>query len=162
VVGDVAWGGNWFFLTELESPALELRNVGALTEAAARIQRALRERGITGEGGAEIDHVELGGPPQRQDAHGRNFVLCPGLAYDRSPCGTGTSAKMACLHARGKLGVGEVWRQESITGSLFEGFLERRGDALVPFVRGRAFVTARATLLFDPGDPFRGGFTALR
>jgi 4-hydroxyproline epimerase len=162
VGGDVAWGGNWFFLTELEEPALELRNLVALTDTTARIQRALREQGITGEGGAEIDHVELIGPPRRPDAHARNFVLCPGLAYDRSPCGTGTSAKMACLYARGKLAPGEVWRQESVTGSLFEGRLERRGDDIVPFVRGRAFVTARATLFFDPRDPFRGGFTALR
>jgi 4-hydroxyproline epimerase len=160
VVGDVAWGGNWFFLTALEEPPLELRHVNALTDATARILRALGEQGITGEDGAPIDHVELFGPPQRTDADSRNFVLCPGLAYDRSPCGTGTSAKMACLHARGRLRPGQVWRQESITGSLFEGRLEERDGALVPFVRGRAFVTGETTLFFDEGDPFRGGFTA--
>ena len=161
VVGDVAWGGNWFFLTSLDPPGLELGQVTALTDATARILSALDEQGIRGDDGAVIDHVELFGPPRRPDADSRNFVLCPGLAYDRSPCGTGTSAKMAALHARGKLKPGQAWRQESITGSLFEGHLEERAGALVPFVRGRAFVTGRTTLLFDARDPFRGGFTAL-
>ncbi|HEY5906593.1 MAG TPA: proline racemase family protein [Vicinamibacteria bacterium] len=160
VVGDVAWGGNWFFLTTLAAPTLELAHVGPLTDATARILRALAQAGITGDGGAPIDHVELFGPAQRPDAHSRNFVLCPGLAYDRSPCGTGTSAKMACLHARGKLRAGESWRQESITGSLFEGHVEERGGELIPFVRGRAFVTGQSTLYFAEADPFREGFTA--
>jgi 4-hydroxyproline epimerase len=160
VVGDVAWGGNWFFLTAIEEPSLELRHLGALTDATSRILRALAAQGITGEAGAAIDHVELFGPPKRPDADSRNFVLCPGLAYDRSPCGTGTSAKMATLVARGKLHPGQVWRQESITGSLFEGHVEERNGTIVPFVRGRAFVTARGTLFFDPADPFREGFTA--
>ncbi len=162
VVGDVAWGGNWFFLTEVPALRLELHNVGPLTEATTRILHALREQGVTGRDGGVIDHVELFGPPQRPDADARNFVLCPGLVYDRSPCGTGTSAKMAALAAHGRLSPGQRWRQESITGSLFEGWLEARGTDLVPFVRGRAFVTGRATLLFDAHDPFRGGFTALR
>ena len=162
VAGDVAWGGNWFFLAELPGLRLELDNVGPLTEATARILRALAAQGVTGRDGAAIDHVELFGPPRRPDADARNFVLCPGLVYDRSPCGTGTSAKMAVLAARGRLAPGRRWRQESITGSLFEGWLEARGDALVPRVRGRAFVTGQATLLFDAADPFRGGFTALR
>ncbi len=162
VTGDVAWGGNWFFLTELPSPALDLANLAALTEATTRILGALRAQGVTGRDGAEIDHVELFGPPQRPDADSRNFVLCPGLAWDRSPCGTGTSAKMAVLAARGRLPSGQLWRQESLTGSLFEGWLEERGGVLVPRVRGRAFVTGRTTLHFDPQDPFRGGFTAVR
>jgi proline racemase len=158
VQGDVAWGGNWFFLTERPELPLEIANVPALTQATARILGALREQGITGKGGAPIDHVELFGPPRRRDADARNFVLCPGLAWDRSPCGTGTSAKMAVLAARGKLSPGRRWRQESLTGSLFEGWLEERAGALVPRIRGRAFVTGRATLLFDPRDPFREGF----
>lgn len=162
VTGDVAWGGNWFFLTELDAPPLELTHVVALSDAASRILAALAAQGVTGEGGAAIDHVELFGAPRRADADSRNFVLCPGLAYDRSPCGTGTSAKLAVLAARGKLAPGQRWRQESITGSLFEAWLEARGDALVPRVRGRAFVTGRATLFFDAKDPFRGGFTAVR
>jgi 4-hydroxyproline epimerase len=161
VTGDVAWGGNWFFLTELPGLPLTLENAGALTDATSRILDVLRALGVAGSDGAEIDHVELFGPPRRGDADARNFVLCPGRAYDRSPCGTGTSAKMAVLAARGKLRPGERWRQEGITGSLFEGWLERRGDTLVPHVRGRAFVTGRATLLFDPDDPFREGFTSL-
>jgi 4-hydroxyproline epimerase len=162
VTGDVAWGGNWFFLTELPGLPLDLAHAAALTDATSRIKDALRAQGITGRDGDEIDHVELFGPPRRTDADARNFVLCPGRAYDRSPCGTGTSAKMAVLAARGKLAPGERWRQESLTGSLFEGWLEERGGALVPRVRGRAFVTGRATLFFDPRDPFREGFTAAR
>ena len=163
VTGDVAWGGNWFFLTELPGLPLDLANVArARPTRPSRILAALRAQGVTGRDGAAIDHVELFGPPRRPDADSRNFVLCPGLAYDRSPCGTGTSAKMAVLAARGKLAPGERWRQESITGSLFEGWLEERDGALVPHVRGRAFVTGRATLFFDPRDPFREGFTAAR
>ena len=160
VTGDVAWGGNWFFLTQLPAPALELGNAALLTETTSRIKDALRAHGVTGRDGALIDHVELFGPPQRPDADSRNFVLCPGLAYDRSPCGTGTSAKLAVLAARGKLRPGERWRQESITGSRFEGWLEEREGVLVPRIRGRAYVTGRATLYFDAQDPFREGFTA--
>jgi 4-hydroxyproline epimerase len=162
VRGDVAWGGNWFFLTELERPPLDLARAGALTETTSRIVSALAAQGVTGRDGAVIDHVEVFGPPRREDADARNFVLCPGLAYDRSPCGTGTSAKMAVLAARGELAPGQRWRQESITGSLFEGWLEDRNGALVPRVRGRAFVTASATLFFDPADPFREGLTLAR
>jgi proline racemase len=162
VTGDVAWGGNWFFLTELPGLPLDLANAAALTDATSRILDALRAQGIAGRDGAEIDHVELFGPPRRSDADARNFVLCPGRAYDRSPCGTGTSAKMAVLAARGELAPGRRWRQESFTGSLFEGWLEERRGALVPHIRGRAFVTGRTTLFFDPRDPFREGFTAAR
>ena len=164
VRGDVAWGGNWFFLAELPEPALDLENLAALTDVTTRIRRALRKQGVTGAEGAEIDHVELFGPPRRPDADARSFVLCPGLAWDRSPCGTGTSAKMAVLAARGALKPGGRWRQESLTGGLFEGWLEERtgGGDLVPHVRGRAFVTGRATLLFDPRDPLRGGFDSTR
>jgi len=159
VTGDVAWGGNWFFLTDAPAPPIELANVAALTDQTSRILAALRAAGITGRDGAPVDHVELFGPPRRPDADARNFVLCPSLAYDRSPCGTGTSAKMAALAARGSLAPGQRWRQESVTGSLFEGWLEERGGALVPHVRGRAFVTGRATLFFDPRDPMLGSFS---
>jgi proline racemase len=161
VRGDVAWGGNWFFLTEVPEPALELESVPRLTGVATRILQALRQRGITGRDGATIDHVELLGPSSRPEADARSFVLCPGLAWDRSPCGTGTSAKMAALAARGRLSPGRRWRQESLTGGLFEGWLEERGRDLVPRIRGRAFVTGRTTLLFEPGDPLRDGFSAL-
>ncbi len=161
VTGDVAWGGNWFFLTgigQLGGLPLTRDEAGALTAATLRIRAALAAAGITGEGGAEIDHVEIVGPPSGPHADSRNFVLCPGGAYDRSPCGTGTSAKLATLYARGELALGQRWRQESITGGLFSAWLTRDGDDLVPHIRGRAFVTARTTLLFDPRDPFRGGF----
>ena len=163
VTGDVAWGGNWFFLADAPTGLdLDLAQAPALTNATARMLAALRDAGVTGRGGEPVDHVELFGPPRRRDADSRNFVLCPGLAYDRSPCGTGTSAKMAVLHARGTLAPGQRWRQESITGSLFEGWLEETNEGLVPRIRGRAFVTGRTTLFFDAADPFRGGFTAAR
>ena len=160
VRGDVAYGGNWFFLTELAEPALEAANMGELLRVSTRIRDGLRANGITGADGAEIDHVELFGSPRRFDADSRNFVLCPGAAYDRSPCGTGTSAKLAVLHARGVLALSEPWVQESITGSTFTGWLTETGGALVPHIRGRAFITSEATLRFDVRDPFRGGWPA--
>lgn len=160
VVGDVAYGGNWFFITHLAEPTVALGNAGALTRVTLAIMAALRAQGVTGAAGAAIDHVELSAPPGRPDADARNFVLCPGGAYDRSPCGTGTSAAMAVLHARGKLAIGALWRQESITGSLFTGWLEESGGQLVPHIRGTAYITGETTLRFDPTDPFRAGFTA--
>lgn len=160
VVGDVAWGGNWFFIARLPAPALELRNLDALLDATRRIAAALRAQGITGAADAEIDHVELYEPSPSPRADARNFVLCPGGEYDRSPCGTGTSAKLAVLHARGELRPGERWRQESVTGGLFTGWLEEDKGELVPWIRGSAYVTATATLRFDPADPFRAGFSS--
>ena len=157
VVGDVAYGGNWFFLSRLEDEAIEASRLDALRSVCLAIQRALAEQGVTGEHGEAVDHVILQGPARRADADARNYVLCPGGAYDRSPCGTGTSATMAALHARGRLALGQRWRQESITGSLFTGWLEERGGRLIPRIQGRAYVTGRATLYFDPRDPFRHG-----
>lgn len=159
VTGDVAWGGNWFFLTELAGVPLEFSRRAELLRLTTLIRDALDAQGITGSGGEWIDHVELFSAPVRQDADSRNFVLCPGSAYDRSPCGTGTSAKLAVLHAKGHLALGQRWRQEGIVGSLFTGWLEAAGDALIPHIQGRAFVTGRSTLLFDPQDPFRYGLT---
>jgi 4-hydroxyproline epimerase len=155
VRGDVAWGGNWFFLVEDHPFDVEPSNIPALTAFAESIMAALREQGVTGTGGAVIDHVELFAASPTADS--RNFVLCPGKAYDRSPCGTGTSAKLACLAADGKLAEGAVWRQESIIGSVFEGSYRRGGDAIVPTIRGMAWVGAEATLLFDDTDPFARG-----
>jgi 4-hydroxyproline epimerase len=157
VTGDVAWGGNWFFLVGDHGQQLELRNVEALTDFTWRTREALVRQGVTGKGGAEIDHIELFSQTPRPGVDSRNFVLCPGKAYDRSPCGTGTSAKLACLFADGDLKEGEVWRQESIVGSVFEGSIRRAGDHLIPTIRGSAYVTAEATLVFDPNDPFRAG-----
>ena len=161
VTGDVAWGGNWFFLSNDAPCPLVLANLAQLTRAAEAIKAALAENGITASDGAEVDHIELFAPPVAADASSRNFVLCPGGAYDRSPCGTGTSAKLACLAADGKLKEGEDWVQESILGSRFTARYRRGpGGEVIPSVTGRAYVIAEATLLRDPGDPFADGIAA--
>lgn len=158
VAGDVAWGGNWFFITHDTPVPVRSGNAKELTRVTQAIQDAINAAGITGANGEPIDHIEISAPPTRADADCRNFVLCSGGEYDRSPCGTGTSAKLAVLYAKGEIALGTRWRQESITGSLFTGWLTAndRGE-LIPHVRGTAFVTAEATLLFDVADPFRGG-----
>ncbi len=158
IVGDVAWGGNWFFITHADQVPVDMAHVGALSRFTQAIQDAIRAQGITGADGGDIDHIEISAPPDRADADSRNFVLCSGGEYDRSPCGTGTSAKMASLHARGALRIGDEWRQEGIAGGLFIGWLTQGANGeLLPHVRGSAFVTADATLRFDPRDPFRFG-----
>jgi proline racemase len=158
VVGDVAWGGNWFYITHAEQVPVEASRVGELTQFTQAIQDEIRRRGITGAEGGDIDHIEISAPPARADADCLNFVLCSGGIYDRSPCGTGTSAKMATLHARNELALGEQWRQEGIAGGLFTGWLTEGAEGtLIPHVRGSAFVTGEATLLFDERDPFRFG-----
>jgi 4-hydroxyproline epimerase len=146
VTGDIAWGGNWFFLVHDHRESLEAANVDRLTAVAWQIRRALEAAGIAGPGGGHIDHIELVGPPRDPANSARNFVLCPGGAYDRSPCGTGTSAKLACLFADGKLAPGDVWRQESIIGSVFEATAEPGSEPgmIVPSITGTAFVTAEA------------------
>ena len=157
ISGDVAWGGNWFFLVEKHGQQLELENVDDLTEFTWNIRKALNAARITGADGAEIDHIELFGTPRDPANHSRNFVLCPGKAYDRSPCGTGTSAKMACLVAAGKMKPGDVWRQEGILGTVFEGSVRVDNGVIIPSVTGSAYVTSESTLLFDPADPFENG-----
>jgi 4-hydroxyproline epimerase len=156
-VGDVAWGGNWFFLVQDHDETLSAANAERLTDVAWRIRQALTAQGITGRGSAEIDHIQLVGPPTVPGAHSKNFVLCPGKAYDRSPCGTGTSARLACLSADGKLNEGEVWRQESIIGSIFDGSMRIVDGRIRPRVRGTAYVNAEATLIIDASDPFAMG-----
>ena len=154
VRGDVAWGGNWFFLVTSHKPLLDLANLEALTHFARQIRQTLNAGPHP-----EIDHIELFGPGQC-GGHSRNFVLCPGLAYDRSPCGTGTSAKLACLAADGLLAEGAEWLQESIVGSVFRGsfrWLDVARGEISPVISGRAFVTGETTLLFDPADPFATG-----
>ena len=150
--GDVAWGGNWFFLVAEHGEELVLANAERLTSLAWKIRRALNEQSYP-----EVDHVELLGPARNEGANMRNFVLCPGKAYDRSPCGTGTSAKLACLAADGKLGEGEPWVQESILGSRFTGRYRREGEKVIPIITGSAFVNADARLRLDPNDPFCWG-----
>jgi 4-hydroxyproline epimerase len=154
--GDIAWGGNWFFLVADHRLALRIENRSALMAATTAVRHALDAGGIRGNG-AMIDHIEFTGPAEDSANSGRNFVLCPGAAFDRSPCGTGTSAKMACLYADGKLAAGEIWRQEGILGTVFEGSVAVAGDVLTPTIKGRAYITAKTTLLFDDGDPFREG-----
>jgi 4-hydroxyproline epimerase len=156
-VGDIAWSGNWFFLVQDHGETVSPVNIERLTEVTRRMRQSLTDQGVTGKGGAEIDHIELIGPPTIADASSKSFVLCPGGAYDRSPCGTGTSAKMACLAADGKLKEGQTWRQESIIGSLFEGWVRIVDNRVRPTIRGTAFVNAEATLIIDPADPFAMG-----
>lgn len=160
VVGDIAWGGNWFFLVDHGKQTLDIRQIEQLTGFTWAIRQTLTRQGITGANGQEIDHIELFADSPRKDVNGRNFVLCPGKAYDRSPCGTGTSAKLACLYADGKLKPGQIWRQESIVGSVFEGSIEAQGGELFPTISGEAYVTAEATLILDPSDPFQKGIRA--
>jgi len=160
VTGDVAWAGNWFFLIEKHGMVLDLKNVEALTDFTWAVRQALTAANITGENGQEIDHIELFSPSQIPGIHSKNFVLCPGKAYDRSPCGTGTSAKLACLYADGKLREGELWRQESIVGSIFEGSVEVRQGQVFPSIKGSAFVNSEAQLILDECDPFRMGIRA--
>lgn len=152
VRGDVAWGGNWFFLVEEHGQRLELANVAALLDFTSRVRAAVNAQGFP-----EVDHVELFAPSPTEGVHSRNFVLCPGGAYDRSPCGTGTSAKLACLAADGKLAEGAEWVQESIVGSVFRGCYRREGDRILPTITGTAHVCAEGVLLLDPADPFRWG-----
>jgi 4-hydroxyproline epimerase len=152
IKGDVAWGGNWFFLVQDHGQQLELSKVEKLTEFSWLIRKAVNAQGYP-----EVDHVELFGPPGSTKAHSRNFVLCPGKAYDRSPCGTGTSAKLACLFADGKLKPGQIWRQEGILGTFFEGSVAEHDGQVIPTITGRAYVNAESTLLLDSRDPFCWG-----
>ncbi len=161
VTGDVAWGGNWFFVIEDPTDGVAALQAEALTDFTWRVREALARAGVTGDGGAEIDHVAVFGRASDPAADSRNFVLCPGRAYDRSPCGTGTSAKLACLHAEGRLGPGEPWRQQGFAGGAFDARFTLDADGRVlPQVTGRAYVTAEATLLLDERDPFRWGIGA--
>jgi len=155
VHGDLAWGGNWFFLTEDHGQDLARPDLEHLTDFAWRVRESANAQGMP-----EIDHVELFGPPVTPGARSRSFVLCPGKAYDRSPCGTGTSAKLACLAADGKLAEGEEWVQESIIGSTFRAryrWVDRDTGFIAPAITGAAYVTAETTLLLDERDPFCWG-----
>jgi 4-hydroxyproline epimerase len=153
--GDVAWGGNWFFLCHDHGLDVSMGNLGALTDFSWRLRGQLTARGITGSNGAEVDHVELFASTPEADS--RSFVLCPGMAYDRSPCGTGTSAKLACLYADGKLAEGQVWRQQSVVGSIFEGQIQVVDGSIIPTITGEAWVMTEGFLLVDERDPFGDG-----
>lgn len=157
VVGDVAWGGNWFFLLDSAPCELTRANIPALCNFTAAVQAAVNRAKVTGDDGGAIDHIEVSGPGDAGTSS-RNFVLCPGGMYDRSPCGTGTSAKLAVLHARGQLRPGQVWRQQGILGGVFEAVAEPRGTSVVPTITGHAYVTAESDLVLDDRDPYRYGF----
>ena len=159
-VGDIAWGGNWFFLIERSPCPLNLENTERLTEFSWAVRNALRIGGETGADGHEIDHIEISSSAHFSGADSQNFVLCPGKAYDRSPCGTGTCAKLACLAADGKLAPGQLWRQAGILGTVFEGSYELRDGKLIPSITGTAFITAESKLIVNPGDPFAAGIRA--
>ena len=160
VTGDIAWGGNWFFLIENHGLMLDLQHLDSLTDYTWRVRQALNQQGVTGANGGEIDHIELFGPARTPGAHSRNFVLCPGKAYDRSPCGTGTSAKLACLAADGKLREGDEWIQESIIGSTFAGSFQCTENGILPKITGIAHVNAESTLILNDSDPFCWGIPA--
>ena len=156
--GDIAWAGNWFFLIGKHPFDLSLANRAQLVAASTAIRSALTSSGITGEGGALIDHIEFFAAPRSAGSSSRNFVLCPGASFDRSPCGTGTSAKMACLYADGRLAPGDIWIQEGILGTCFEGRITEGPNGHVnPVITGRAWITAQSKLLFDRTDPFVSG-----
>ncbi|MEC9472316.1 MAG: proline racemase family protein [Pseudomonadota bacterium] len=158
VTGDVAWGGNWFFLVKNSPVALTGANIRPLTDLTLKIRDALEKAGVTGKDGAWIDHIELFGPAEDPSAQSRNFVLCPGGAYDRSPCGTGCSAKLACLAADGALAPGEDYLQESVIGSAYKiSYQPGPGGGVIPTITGQAFVTSDANLIFNPADPYRAG-----
>lgn len=159
VTGDVSWGGNWFFLIDGQGPEVRYGNVRQLTDFTLAVSNALADQGITGAGGMVIDHVEVFGPPANDEADSRNFVLCPGGEYDRSPCGTGTSAKLACLYAKGKLKEGETWRQASVLNTVFYGKVQPTGEGnvVIPTVTGRAWINGECTVILDPEDPFAHG-----
>jgi 4-hydroxyproline epimerase len=161
VTGDVAWGGNWFFLVDGTPAPLVTENAPLLTDAALRVREELMRRNIRGDDGAEIDHIEFFGPAMSPRAHSRNFVLCSGGAYDRSPCGTGVSAKLACLAADRKLAPGKAWVQESITGSHFVTSYRRATEGrIIPTIMGSAYLTGESQLFAHPEDPFRYGIPA--
>lgn len=153
--GDVAWGGNWFFLCHDHGLDVNMGNLEALTDFSWRIREVLTANGITGANDAEIDHIELF--VSTPDADSKSFVLCPGKAYDRSPCGTGTSAKLACLYADGKLKAGQTWKQQSVVGSIFEGSVQVDGEKIIPTITGEAWVMAEGVILVDERDPFGNG-----
>jgi 4-hydroxyproline epimerase len=156
-VGDIAWGGDWFFLVSEHHEELELSRSERLTDVTRAIRQALWRNGITGADNHEIDHIALFGPPHRRDAHSRNFVLGPRKSFDRSPSATGTSAKLACLFADGKLTEAQTWRQESIVGAVFDGTVKAAEGGVQPTICGTAYITAESMLIVDERDPFCWG-----
>jgi 4-hydroxyproline epimerase len=152
--GDIAWGGNWFFITDYD---LTLPNVDDLAEVARSIRKGLRRDGITAPGGRPIDSIALFGAPSRRSVNSRNFVLRSARSFDRSPSGTATSAKLACLFEDGMFGEGQTWRQESIVGTVFDAYVTVSDGALLPTIRSNSYITAESMLIVDERDPFCWG-----
>ncbi len=160
VAGDIAWGGNWFFLVKDTPHPIRLENERGLTDAALAVQKALRDQDISGRDGGEIDHIEFFSAAHSADGNSRNFVLCPGGAYDRSPCGTGTSAKIACLADTGALAPDTDWVQESVIGSRFVArYSLNENNEIIPSITGRAFICSEGRLVQQPDDPFAEGIS---
>lgn len=166
--GDIAWGGNWFFLVSDHGQDIQADNVKQLTQVTMQIKQALVTANITGENGCEIDHIELFADSKDDNINSKNFVLCPGAAYDRSPCGTGTSAKLACLAADNKLATGQLWRQQGVVGSVFTGSYQLANSAhhtdnhyseptIIPTICGHAYVCSETALIVQEDDPFKWG-----
>ncbi len=165
VTGDIAWGGNWFFLTKVsdsaDAPTVRYENIRALTDYGAAISQALADQNITGDDGGKVDHIEIFDQPTEGVSDSRSFVLCPGMEYDRSPCGTGTSAKLACLYADGELESGQVWRQASVLNTVFECQLEPLDNGrITPIITSSAYVNGETTLIIQDDDPFRHGISS--
>jgi 4-hydroxyproline epimerase len=163
VTGDIAYGGNWFFMVD-DSPTPVLpSNIRGLTEAGIAIREAIYAQGIKGGNDGIIDHIVLYGPALTEKGHTRNFVLCPDDAYDRSPCGTGCSARLSCLAADNRLAPGEEIYQESTIGSGYTLSYELSTSptapkgSIVPSITGQAFITREATLINNPNDPLKKG-----
>ena len=169
---DVAWGGNFYAIVEAADVGVDVRDprVAGRIALAERIREHLNARlevvhpvleGVRG-----ISHVQFNGPPTTAEAHTRSSVIMPPGGADRSPCGTGTSARTAALVARGRLALGETLVHESITGGLFRSTpVEALEVGGIPAVRnrisGRAFITGRSTFIIDPTDPLAAGFLVI-
>ncbi len=170
--GDIAWGGNWFFLVSEHGQDIEANNVEVLTQVCLQIKQALVAANITGENGGDIDHIELFADSTDEHMDSKNFVLCPGAAYDRSPCGTGTSAKLACLAADKCLAPEQLWHQQGVVGSSFTGSYQYATASqldqtasypehtIIPTICGHAYVCAETTLIVQEADPFKWGISS--
>lgn len=160
ITGDIAWGGNWFFLVNNSPISVQFENIDKLLNFTSSIKSALKQQHITAPDSSEIDHIELFGESLNEKAHSKNFVLCSSGDYDRSPCGTGCSAKLACLAEERLWPENKKWIQEGIIGSLYSTHYSwSTGGNIIPTITGKAFVTSEATLQFNPLDPYKHGIS---
>ena len=169
---DVAYGGNFYAIVDPQENYKDMEDLSAgdILRLSPILRRRLNEKyqfvhpeNPTIKG---LSHIEWTGRPKNPEAHARNAVFYGERAIDRSPCGTGTSARMAQWAAKGKLKVGDVFVHESIIGSLFRGKVEAATkvgtkDAIIPSIEGWARVTGFNTIFLDDRDPFVKGFSVL-